>query len=254
VRSAGRLLEQIRRFSDAVDWHRVKWYAVLAISLGFTLAGGFLIFKSGEAIAFVCFVFSLFGIAMAVHELWPWLIEGKAVSPDAVLQRYPGPVTLRTPWRKIVFFIVTTILFGGCLLWMALYSDMGWVETFFMWLGAIGCAAALPVFVLILYRGSSLRLDADGFHVFQGLRTSSSRWSDMSEFSVVDVGMPMVVFDDAAIEIGAVAEFNRSVVGRIGGLPDTYGMDAWSMAAMMNEWRTRALAIPPPPARSHPAP
>ncbi|MGD9920986.1 MAG: hypothetical protein AB7V13_06010 [Pseudorhodoplanes sp.] len=249
------LLYRVQGLIDSVDWHRLRWFGVLAISIGFTVAGSFLIVATGEPMAFVCFFFFLFGIAMAVHALWPWWIEGLPTSPEAALQRFPHPVTLRTPVRKIVFFLVTTILFGGCLLWMALYSDMGAAELFFMWLGAIGCAAALPIFLLMLLRGSALRLDADGFRILHGLKRSVHRWSDMSEFSVVDVGMPMVVFDEAGLTDGAVGSLNRSFVGRGGGLPDTYGMSAWSLAWLLNEWRARALAIGPPPGpQSLPAP
>jgi hypothetical protein len=232
----------IRRIIDLVDWHRVKWFAVLAIGLVFVAASGTILVVHRDPFAFAAIAFGLVMAAMAVHELWPQLIEGRHTSPDTVLQRFPGPVTLRTPWRKLVFFLVCFILFGGSLGWMALYADMSTLGIAFMWLGAIGCAAAVPVFLLMLFRGSTLRLEAEGFQMFQGLRRSFHRWSDTSEFSVVDVGMPMVVFDEATLTGGMLAEINRGLVGRIGGLPDTYGMDAWTLAALLNEWRARALA------------
>ena len=236
-------------------WYRLKWYGVFAIGVAGTAAAAFiLIFKSGEAFGWVAFFFSLLCAVMALHELWPHLIEGRSTSPDTVLQRYPGPVILRTPRRKLIFFLISMIVFGGCLLWMALYSDMGAIETFFLWLGAIGCAAAVPVFLLLIVRGSTLRLDADGMQIFHGLRRSHHRWRDLSEFSVADPGMPMVVFDAVGITDGAVGAFNRSVMGGGGGLPDTYGMNAWRLAWLLNEWRARALANPPPPSQSSPVP
>ncbi len=237
------------------DQYRLKWYGVLAIGAAGAAASAFvLIFKSGEAFGWLALSFSLLCAGMAVHELWPSLIEGRRTEPDLVLQRYPGPVTLRTQSRKIVFLIFTAILFGGCLLWMALRSDMGAVELFFMWFGAIGCAAAVPVFLLILVRGSTLRLDANGFQIVHVRRTSVHRWADTTEFAVVDVGTPMVFFDQTTLAAGALAAFNQNMTGYSGALPDTYGMDAWSLASLLNEWRTRVLAVnPQPPSQSSPA-
>jgi hypothetical protein len=100
-----------------------------------------------------------------------------------------------------------------------------------------------------------LRLGPDGMQIFHGLKRSTHQWSDLSDFSVADVGMPMVVFDEATITGGAVGAFNRNLIGRGGGLPDTYGMDPWSLAALLNEWRARALSVTsPPPSRSSPMP
>lgn len=237
------------------DWDRLQWYGVMAVGLAFVAGSSYILVVHQEPFAFVAIAFGTVMAAMAVHELWPWLIEGRPASPDLVLQRFPGPVTLRTPWRKLVFFLISTILFGGCLVATALYSDMNAVEVAFMWLGAVGCAAAIPIFLLSIIRGSTLRLGSDGLQTFQGLKRSAHRWSDTSEFSVVDVGIPMVVFDEATTTGGVVGALNRSLVGRGGGLPDTYGMDAWDLAALLNEWRRRALATtPPPPSRSSPAP
>jgi hypothetical protein len=237
------------------DWHRIKWYGVLAIGIAFAVGAGYILVVKHDAFALVAIAFGIVMAAMAVHDLWPQLIEGRPTAPDLVLQRFPGPVTLRTPWRKLVFLLISTILFGGCLGAMALYSDMNAIGLFFMWLGALGCAAAVPAFLLSIIRGSALQLRPDGMQMFHGLKRSAHRWSDLSEFSVADLGIPMVVFDEATITGGAVGDFNRGLVGRGGGLPDTYGMDAWSLAWLLNEWRTRALAASPqPPSRSSPAP
>ncbi len=238
------------------DWYYLKWYGVLAIGAAGAAASAFLLrVKSGDAPGWLALTFSLLCAGMAAHELWPSLIEGRRTAPDLVLQRYPGPVTLRTPSRKVVFLILTAVVFGGCLLGLALYSDMGVIEKFFMWLGAIGCAAAIPAFLLVLFRGSSLRLEADGFHVFHGVKRSVHHWADTSEFAVVDIGTPMVFFDPDTRADGAIAQFNRSQTGYSGALPDTYGMDACSLASLLNEWRARALsANPQPPSQSSPMP
>lgn len=236
------------------DWYRLQWYGVMAVGLAFVAGSAYILVVKHDPFAFVAIAFGIVMAAMAVHELWPWLIEGRPAAPDLVLQRFPGPVTLRTPWRKLVFFLISTILFGGCLGATALYSDMSILGSTIMWLGAVGCAAAIPAFLLSIIRGSALRLGPDGMQIFHGLKRSAHRWSDLSGFSVADVGMPMVVFDEASITGGAVGAFNRGLVGRGGGLPDTYGMDAWDLAALLNEWRARALAATPQPrSQSSPA-
>jgi len=228
---------------------------VLAIGTAFTAASLFILVVKREPFAWVALSFSLVMAAMAVHDLWPRLIEGRAVAPESVLQRFPARVTLRTPRAKLVFFLVSTLLFGFSLAGMALFSDMSTGEKAVMWIGAAGCAAGIPAFMIPILRGSTLRLDEQGMQVWQGLKTSTHRWADVSEFSVVDVGIPMVIFDDeATMTKGGVAEFNRHVVGRGGGLPDTYGMPAEHLAWLLNEWRRKALASPPPPSRSLPAP
>ena len=236
------------------DWYRLRWYGALAIGIAFVLAGLF-VAVTRDSGGWLVVAFFGFVVAMAVHELWPEVIEGRRTAPDLVLQRYPGPVTLRTRSRKVVFLILGAILFGGCLLWMALYSDMGAIEKFFMWLGAIGCAAAIPAFLLVLFRGSSLRLEADGFRIFHGVRRSFHRWADTSEFAVLDFGTPMVFFDETQASGGTIARVTRDLIEHTGALPDTFGMDAWSLAALLNQWRARVLAASsPPPLQSSPMP
>lgn len=242
------------------DWYRLKWYGVLAIGMGFSV-GGIAMIVSGERRGWVVFLFFLFCAAMAVHELWPHIIERhKPQAPDTVLARYPGPVVLRVPRFKQIFFLVSGIVFGGCLAYVALYGDLGAVENAFLWLGVILVAAASPIMLLAILRGATLRLDVDGLQIFQGLKRTRIAWRDMSEFSVADVGVLspaqnlMVVFDEAGTKNGTVAAFNRSLLGRSGGLPDSYGMEPWHLAWLLNEWRARALSSPPPPTQSPPAP
>ncbi len=235
---------------SAIDWQRVKWYGVLTIGIVFTAGSCYILVAKREPFAWAALSFSLAMVAMAVHDLWPWLIEGRPVSPETILQRFPGPATLRTPRAKLIFFLFSTFLFGFALGGVALYSDLDLLGKALMWLGAAGSAAAIVPFTLAILRGSTLRLDALEMQVWQGLKTTRHRWEDVSPFSVVDVGIPMVVFDDATMEDGALVQFNRDNVGRGGGLPDTYGMMPQDLAWLLNEWRLRALQpadVNPPP-------
>jgi hypothetical protein len=240
-----------------IDRHRLQWYGVLAIGAAFS-AGGIAMIASGETRGWVVFFFFLVCAAMAVHELWPQFVERERIeNPGLVLQRFPGPVTLRVPKMKLVFFLVSGIIFGGCLAYVALYGDLGAFGNFWLWLGVAGTVAACPAFALMILRGSTLRLDADGMQLYQGLKRSHYRWADVSEFAVADVGALspaqtlMVAFDDANTSEGRLAAVNRRLIGYGGALPDSYGMTPWQLAALLNEWRQRALApggaIPPPP-------
>ena len=146
MNSVRRLIVEARNYIDAVDWGRPKWYSVLAIGTAFTAGSLFILVVKRDPFAWVALSFSLAMVAMAAHDLWPWLIEGRPVSPDSVLQRFPARVTLRTPRAKLIFFLVSTLLFGFCLGGVALFSDLSALEKAVMWIGAAGCAAAIPAF------------------------------------------------------------------------------------------------------------
>lgn len=247
------------------NWRRIQWYGVLAVGVAFS-AGGIFIAVTRDPSGWVIFLFFLLCVAMAVHELWPQVVEGKPPldDPHDILRLFPGPVRLRVPKRKLVFFFVSSIVFSFCLVWVALHGDLNPVGNFFLWLGAAGCVAAFPVFLPMILRGSTLRLDAEGFEVFQGLKRSKFTWIDASEFSVADAGVLspaqnlMVVFDDALTKDGTIASLNRSLIGRSGALPDTYGLEPEELAWLLNQWRQRALAkrapTLPPASRSRRAP
>lgn len=242
----------------------MQWYGVLAVGTAFSV-GGIFIAVTRDPSGWVIFLFFLLCAAMAVHELWPQVVEGKPLDdPQAVLRRYPGPVRLRVPKRKLAFFLVSSIVFSFCLVWVALHGDQNPVGNFFLWLAAAGCVAACPIFLLMILRGSTLRLDSEGFEIFQGLKRSKFTWIDASEFSVADVGVlspaqhDMVIFDDATTKDGNIAKLNRSLIGRSGALPDTYDMEPEELAWLLNQWRKRALAkhapTSPPASRFRRAP
>lgn len=240
----------------ALDWDRLKWYGVLTIGTGFSIAGLFIAITKDSG-GWFAFLFFLFCAAMAVHELWPQLIEGKRRDPHAILRRFPGPVRLRVPRRKLVFFLASTVAFVVSILWVAVDSELSSLKTTLLWTGGVLFAAAIPVFLIMILRGPTLRLDTQGLEVFQGVKRSSSRWIDTGEFSVVDANVMaptpylMVAFDDAKLAQGTLASLNRSLIGHTGALPDTYGLDPYELAWLLNEWRARALqprdVNPPPP-------
>lgn len=229
------------------DWYRLQWYGVLAIGTGFSAAALYIAVRL-DSNGWIAFLFFLLCAAAAVHELWPQFVEGKHDDdPAALLVRFPGPLRLRVPRRRLLFFFVSFVIFGICIAFVALQSEYGWFGTAMLWLGAAGCVAAIPVFLIMILRGSTLKLDAQALEIFQGMKRTTIPWRDVSEFSVADVGQftPaqhwMVMFDETGTQDSRLGGFNRSLLGKSGGLPDTYGMDAFDLAWLLNEWRNRAL-------------
>jgi hypothetical protein len=53
----------------------------------------------------------------------------------------------------------------------------------------------------------------------------------------------MVVFDDAEAKRRALAALNVTLVGHNSALPDTYGFEAADLAALMAQWRERAVSL-----------
>lgn len=91
-------------------------------------------------------------------------------------------------------------------------------------------------------RPGTLTLDREGF-VVKGLRRGRFvRWSELAGFSV---GMParftkMVYYDYRHDERPKLAAVGRSLSGHDAGLPDTYGLKAEELAAVMEAFRSRA--------------
>ncbi|MBL8838468.1 MAG: hypothetical protein JNL66_19610 [Alphaproteobacteria bacterium] len=103
------------------------------------------------------------------------------------------------------------------------------------------CALAA---VIVLLPGSSyLKIRRDGFVFGTMFRRHHLPWTAVGPFGISQVGMqPMVVFDilDPA-RLPRAARLNMGVAGANAGLPDTYGMKAGELAAILNAARDRAL-------------
>jgi hypothetical protein len=103
-----------------------------------------------------------------------------------------------------------------------------------------GCAA---VAILQLVLGSQLTLTAEGFTVRSLGRQVTRRWQDVESFVVVRasaftniVGIRLLAAPGGDTFLTRAA---RNVFGYQGALPDTYGMKANDLAALMNEWLSR---------------
>ena len=112
-----------------------------------------------------------------------------------------------------------------------------WAAILFFGFGVI-------VFGLSLLPGSAyLRLDPTGFTVCSLFRAHSTSWFEVDSFEVARIrGRKLVVLKYSSLHRGQ--EFVRKLAVAIGlhegALPETYGLSAEELAAMMNDWRVRA--------------
>lgn len=108
------------------------------------------------------------------------------------------------------------------------------------------CAAAFAV--MLLPGAAYLSLNRDGFTTCSLFRVRRVPWTDVGPFGPTQVsGKAMVGYDSVAqaARRPRLAAVNTGLSGYNSALPDTYGLRAPDLAALMNEARSRALATEP---------
>ena len=181
-------------------------------------------------------------------------------SIHTILKQFPGPVRLRSSPRKWLGVLAGSSLFvvlGSVLTQIAVVTY--WVSISSIIFFGVG---ALVSALMLLPGAGSLTLERDGLIIQNLFRTVRCRWADVSPFSVVDIGSTiagrrmggaeMIVFDNVN-DSGRLADLNRKLMGRSGGLPDTYGFNCKSLATLLNAWRERALAARMPAGHQRPS-
>ncbi len=154
------------------------------------------------------------------------------------------PLVLRPGRRKWVLILIACLAFVGCgalIFFVAPGGRGGGVVT----MAFFGLGAAVSIFQLA--SNSHLKLSRTGFTVAALRRLSTTRWSEVSSFYAVDAG-PTALNRMVAVNLvreerldgvpGAV----KAAFGYNRLLPDTYGMKAEKLAALMNDWRSRYAA------------
>ena len=123
--------------------------------------------------------------------------------------------------------------------------------------GRVGGAVVMGLFgfgaivsMLQLASGSRLELSPAGFTVAALGRRATMGWSEVGSFDVVAAGPGalnrMVAVNLVREEhVGGVPGAVRAAFGYNRLLPDTYGMKAERLAALMNEWRSMHSAAGP---------
>jgi hypothetical protein len=112
------------------------------------------------------------------------------------------------------------------------------------WIGILLFGSGVIVFSLLLLPGSAyLKLDSSGFTLCTLFRAHSTGWYEVDSFQVGRIaGRKMVVFNFSNLHPGqgVLRKLSSAVSGYEAGLPETYGLSAEELAAMMNDWRERA--------------
>ena len=144
----------------------------------------------------------------------------------------------RFKWA-VLLFAGAVFAMGGVLIFFAAPGGRVGGIVVFAFFGACAAVAAIQ----LVFR-STLTLTTEGF-TFTGLgRRVTRRWRDIDSFVAVRtsalsgvVGIRLPVSPEQASGVRRAA---RAIGGYDGGaLPDTYGMTAVDLAALMNDWRDR---------------
>jgi hypothetical protein len=167
---------------------------------------------------------------------------------DAILARFPGPVTLYPSKPKL--FAIFALMLGLTFL----FAHVAVVRTNFVWYqtGMMALAALIVGFgavrwaVLLLPGAMSLTLDADGFECCFLFRRERFRWQDASGFRP-QKGNEM----RKGTKVGAIAFDVRPTIAGIqrgtaakarSSLPDNFRLPKDDLVLLMEQWRERALA------------
>lgn len=152
-----------------------------------------------------------------------------------------GPITLRPSRLKTSGLLTISLIFVGTGVWM-LNSNGAAPAT--AWLTVIFFGVGTVVFAVMLLPGASyLRLEPGGYTVCTLFRSSFYPWSTVRGFGVTRIFLRRMVGINLEPGSGIAAglgRVNARLVGFEGALPDTYGMSAAALAALMNEALARA--------------
>jgi hypothetical protein len=147
---------------------------------------------------------------------------------EDVLNKYPGPVKLRTPFS---YNVVVPCFMAALCVYLSL-SDEYHAKAV-----GIVCGGFFVLFAIVNhFRPTTLELTGWGFKTKDYANDEvKCRWSDVSEFSVDRSGrLPRVQYADR--------NYDRAILGNIRLLAVSYPFSADQMAWLMNEWRERSIA------------
>jgi hypothetical protein len=162
-----------------------------------------------------------------------------AKDAGAILAAFPGPVTLYPSRKKWLVLLAAGIAFTAAGIGMIHeHVSMGWPIVLLFGAGI------LISLVVLLPGASGLKLDRNGFEITNLYRRSRVPWKAAMGFEAKVIppsSREMIVFDNAEAKGGTLAALNKGLVGHNSGLPDTYGFKAADLAALMAQWRERAV-------------
>ena len=142
-------------------------------------------------------------------------------------------------WRYGRFLLVSLVFVAIGALMIRTGAPMGWFVTAVFGLGAMGFS------VLMLPGASYLRLDPHGFTICSFYRRRHIKWSDVAEFGIAAIGHGVTVgfnYIPGYRRRAAARALAVAISGFEAAVPDSYGMTAKDVAALMIRLRDRATA------------
>jgi hypothetical protein len=163
---------------------------------------------------------------------------------EAILARFPGPVTLYPSRLKMLALFAAALAFviGGLWVLNGVPGEFGSGERLMIWLGILFFGGCVLIAASMLLPGSSgLTLTADGFEARNLFRDIRASWTEANHFYIEEIfwGEAWINRKLVAFDIARGGERTR---GRT--LPDTYRMPPDDLAWLMSQWRLRALGTP----------
>jgi hypothetical protein len=141
------------------------------------------------------------------------------------------------PAGTLIVLLCICLAFVAAGLWMLAEGEAwGWLAISFFGLGAVA-------FVALLLSDSGLTLAADGFEMRTLFRRTRYLWTEVSEFSILDVqSSSQIMFDDLTILHRPLARFTRFLLGRNSAIPVAImGGTLEETCALLNQYRAEAL-------------
>lgn len=228
-----------------IYWPRWIDYVVLAISLGFTVAGGAIALGTGEAQGWLAMLFFGACAAAAVTSLWPHLMLDRRRSRDNLLSRYPGPVDLRASMTRSIYLPLASLGLASGIAWtLSVGEDQILVQALLLWCGLILFGGGALIQIAMLVWRPKLTLSAEGLGVSSLWRRGLMRWSDIGNFEIWYVpptGLPVVVFEDRTGRGPSVGRYDRALTGRNASLSDGYGLSPDELVLLLSQWQKRVL-------------
>ena len=188
----------------------------------------------------------LFGAALIQFYFQLRLREGPAMRPSTYLDDLDDwaiEVTLRP--NRLRYLLLMTVSAGFAASSVVMVSEghsTGW-SGLAAWTGILFFGGSAIVFCVLLIPGSAyLRLDKTGFTVCSLFKVHSTRWHEVDSFEVgTIVGRKLVVFNfsDLYGRQKLARKLSSAISGYQGALPETYGLSAEELSAMLNDWRQR---------------
>ena len=140
--------------------------------------------------------------------------------------------------KAVIYWLISAVFVSMGILMILDEAKGGWVITSFF-------GAGLLLFTVNMLPGACyLRLTKEGFWTSSLFIRKFIAWEDIESFGVASVQWGKTVGVNYKHPPNKLASLNRLLLGQQGILSNTYGLKAYELVSLMEEWRSRATAKP----------